>query len=151
MALVRWAPFRELSTMQQRMNRLFEDVMSPPYRSEEGLGVATWAPAVDIYETDREIVLKAELPEMQEKDIDIKVEDSILTVSGERRMAKEVKEENYHRIERSYGSFLRSFTLPQTVDREGIKASYKEGVLRVALPKREELKPKQIKIDVAQN
>ena len=149
MALVRWAPFRELTTMQERMNKLFEDVMRPPYRAEEGLGVAAWAPAVDIYETDKEIVLKAELPEMQEKDIEIKVEDNILTLSGDRRMEKEVKEENYHRIERSYGSFLRSFTLPQTVDRENIKASYKDGVLKLSLPKKEEVKPKQIKIDVA--
>ena len=108
------------------------------------------APAVDIYETDKEIVMKAELPEMQEKDIEIKVEDNILIVSGERKMEKEVKEEHYHRIERSYGSFHRSFTLPHTVDRENIKASYKDGVLKVVLPKKEEVKPKQIKIDVAQ-
>jgi HSP20 family protein len=148
MAIVRWTPFRELSTMQERMNKLFEDVMRAPSRSDEGLGVAAWAPAVDIYETDKEIVMKAELPEMQEKDIEIKVEDNILVVAGERKMEKEVKEENYHRIERSYGSFHRSFTLPQTVDREGIKASYKDGVLKVVLPKKEEVKPKQIKIDV---
>ncbi len=134
--------------MQERVNKLFEDVMRAPGRTDEGLGMAAWAPAVDIFETDKEIVLKAELPEMQEKDIAIKVEDNILSVSGERQMEKDVKEENYHRIERSYGSFHRSFTLPQTVDREGIKASYKEGVLKVVLPKKEEVKPKQIKIDV---
>ncbi len=150
MAVIRWTPFRELSTMQERVNKLFEDVMKPPYHSDEGLGMSAWAPAVDIYETDKEIVMKAELPEMQEKDIDIKVEENILSVSGERRMEKEVKEENYHRIERSYGSFHRSFTLPRTVDRENIKASYKDGVLKVVLPKKEETKPKQIKIDVAQ-
>lgn len=150
MAVIRWTPFRELSTMQERVNKLFEDVMKSPYRTDEGLGVSAWAPAVDIYETDKEIVMKAELPEMQEKDIDIKVEESILSLSGERRMEKEVKEENYHRIERSYGSFHRSFSLPRTVDREGIKASYKDGVLKVILPKKEEIKPKQIKIDVAQ-
>jgi HSP20 family protein len=136
--------------MQERMNKLFEDVMKPPYRSDEGLATPNWAPAVDIYETDKEIVLKAEIPEMQEKDIQIKVEDNILSVSGERRMEKEVKEESYHRIERSYGSFSRSFTLPQTVDRDAIKAVYKEGVLKVTLPKKEEVKPKQIKIDVTQ-
>jgi HSP20 family protein len=150
MAIVRWTPFRELSTMQERMNKLFEDVMRSPNRSDEGFAVAAWAPAVDIYETDKEIVMKAELPEMQEKDIEIKVEDNILIVAGERRMEKEVKEENYHRIERSYGSFHRSFTLPQTVDRENIKASYKDGVLKVVLPKRVVLKPKQIKIEVGQ-
>jgi HSP20 family protein len=149
MPIIRWTPFRELATMQDRVNRLFEDVMKSPQRSEETLN-ASWAPAVDIYETDKEIVLKAELPEMQEKDIDIKVEDNVLSITGERRMEKEVKEENYHRIERSYGSFNRSFTLPRTVDREGIKAAYKDGVLKVTLPKKEETKPKQIKIDVAQ-
>jgi HSP20 family protein len=150
MAVIRWTPFRELTTMQERMNKLFEDVMKSPHRSDEGLSNPNWAPAVDIYETDKEIVMKAELPEMQEKDIEIKVEDNILILSGERRMEKEVKEENYHRIERAYGSFNRSFTLPRTVDRENIKASYKDGVLKVLLPKKEEVKPKQIKIDVTQ-
>ena len=149
MAVIRWTPFRELSTFQDRMNKLFEDVVKTPYRPEEGFSPSAWAPAVDIYETDKEIVLKAELPEMQEKDIDIKVEDNVLSITGERRMEKEVKEENYHRIERAYGSFNRSFTLPRTVDREGIKAAYKDGVLKVSLPKKEEVKPKQIKIDVA--
>ena len=148
MAIIRWTPFRELSTVQERVNKLFDDVIRPPYRSDEGFAVSAWAPAVDIYETDKEIVMKAELPGMQEKDIDIKVEDNNLIVSGERRMEKEVKEESYHRIERSYGSFHRSFTLPHAVDREGIKASYKDGVLKVVLPKKEEAKPKQIKIDV---
>lgn len=150
MAVIRWTPFRELSTVQDRMNKLFEDVMKAPYRPDEGLSASAWAPAVDIYETDKEIVLKAELPEMLEKDIDIKVEDNVLSITGERRMEKEVKEENYHRIERAYGSFNRSFTLPRTVDREGIKAAYKDGVLKVTLPKKEEVKPKQIKIDVGQ-
>ena len=151
MAIVRWTPFRELSTVQDRVNKLFEDVIRSPYRSDEGFGVSAWTPAVDIYETDKEIVLKAELPEMPEKDIEIKVEDNNLIVSGERRKEKEVKEENYHRIERSYGSFYRSFTLPHAVDRENIKASYKDGVLKVVLPKKEEAKPKQIKIDVGKS
>jgi HSP20 family protein len=110
--------------------------------------MSSWAPAVDIYETDKEISMKAELPGMQEKDIDIKVEDNVLSISGERRMEKEIKEENYHRIERAYGSFNRSFTLPRTVDRDAIKAAYKDGVLTVTLPKKEEVKPKQIKIGV---
>jgi HSP20 family protein len=148
MAIVRWTPLPELTTMQERVNKLFEDAIKSPYRPDEGFAVSAWAPAVDIYETDKEIVLKAELPEMQEKDIGIKVEDNNLIVSGERRMEKEVKEENYHRIERSYGSFHRSFTMPNTVDRENIKATYKDGVLKVILPKKEEAKPKQIKIDV---
>lgn len=151
MAIIRWTPFRELATMQDRMNKLFEDVMKSPYRADEGLSTATWAPVVDIYETDKEIVMKAELPEMEQKDIEIKVEDNILAISGERKMEKEVKEESYHRIERSYGCFHRSFTLPHTVDREKIKAGYKDGVLKVVLPKKEEVKPKQIKIDVGQD
>jgi HSP20 family protein len=150
MAVIRWTPFRELATMQDRVNRIFEDVLRPQGRADEGLGVAAWAPAVDIFETDKEIVVKAELPGMQEKDIEVKVEDAILSLSGERRMEKEVKEENYHRIERSYGGFHRSFTLPQTVDRDKIKAAYKDGVLKVTLPKKEEVTPKQIKVDVAQ-
>lgn len=149
MAVIRWTPFRELSTMQERVNRLFDDAIRPPYRPDEGLALSAWAPAVDIFETDKEIVLKAEVPEIPEKDIQIKVEDNNLFISGERRMEKEVKEESYHRIERSYGSFQRSFTLPPTVDREGIKATCKDGVLKVVLPKKEEAKPKQIKIDVA--
>jgi HSP20 family protein len=148
MAIIRWTPLRELTTMQEKVNKLFDDVIKSPYRSDEGFALSAWAPAVDIYETGKEIILKAELPEMQEKDIEIKVEDNNLILSGERRMEKEVKEENYHRIERSYGSFHRSFTLPNTVDRENIKASYKDGVLKVILPKKEEAKPKQIKIDV---
>ena len=150
MAIVRWAPFRELSTMQERVNKLFEDAIKSPYRSDEGFAVSAWTPVVDIYETEKEIVLKAELPEMQEKEIEIKVEDNNLIISGERRMEKDIKEEIYHRIERSYGSFRRSFTLPQAVDRENIKAAYKDGVLKVVLPKKEEAKPRQIKIDVGQ-
>jgi HSP20 family protein len=149
MAIIRWTPLRELTTMQEKVNKLFDDVIKSPYRSDEGFALSAWAPAVDIYETGKEIILKAELPEMQEKDIEIKVEDNNLILSGERRMEKEVKEENYHRIERSYGSFHRSFTLPNTVDRENIKASYKDGLLKVVLPKKEEAKPKQITIDVA--
>lgn len=150
MALVRWTPFRELSTMQERVNKLFDDVIRSPYRPDEGFALSAWTPAVDIYETEKEIVLKAELPEMQEKEIEIKVEDNNLIISGERRMEKDVKEENYHRIERSYGSFQRNFTLPHAVDRESIKAAYKDGVLKVVLPKKEEAKPRQIKIDVGQ-
>jgi HSP20 family protein len=150
MAVIRWTPFRELASVQDRVNRLFEDALRPAYRQDEGMSAA-WAPVVDIFETDKEIVLKVELPEVQEKDVDVKVEDNVLTVSGERRMEKEVKEEHYHRIERSYGSFSRSFTLPQTVDRERIGAAYKDGMLRITLPKREEVKPKQIKIEVGKD
>ena len=147
MAIVRWTPFRELSTMQERVNKLFEDVIGRRIarRGLRGVGLGPGGRHLRDRQGNR---LKAELPEMQEKDIDIKVEDNNLIVSGERRMEKEVKEENYHRIERSYGSFHRSFTLPHAVDRENIKASYKDGVLKVVLPKKEEAKPKQIKIDI---
>lgn len=150
MAIIRWAPFRELASVQDRVNRLFDDAMRSPYRQDEGLSTSAWAPAVDIYENDKEIVIKAELPEMQEKDIEIRVEDNLLTLAGERKMEKEVKEESYHRIERFYGSFQRSFNLPHTVDRDKIKAGYKDGVLKVTLPKKDEVKPKQIKVELGQ-
>ena len=149
MAVIKWTPIKDLAAMQERMNKLFEDVMRPPYRTDEGLSSATWAPAVDVFETDKEIVMKAELPELVEKDIKIHVEDNVLSIAGERNMDKEIREENYHRIERSYGTFHRSFTLPNTVDRDQIKASYKDGVLKVVLPKKYEIKPQQIKIDIA--
>lgn len=150
MTIIRWTPARELATMQERMNRLFEDAMSVPRRAEDVAAPASFAPAVDIYETDREIVLKADLPGMQLKQIQIKVEDDVLSLSGERRLDAGVTEENYHRVERAYGAFSRGFSLPRTVDRDKIGASYKDGVLTVTLPKKEEVKPRQIKIDVAQ-
>jgi HSP20 family protein len=148
MAIIRWDPFRDMVTLRERMNRAFEDVFSGRGEDKD-LAPSTWAPSVDIYETENELVLTAEVPGIAEKDIEIRIEDNTLQLRGERKFEKEAKEENYHRIERSYGSFHRSFTLPHTVDRENIKASYKDGVLKVVLPKKEEVKPKQIKIDVA--
>ncbi len=142
-ALTRWDPFRDLLTLQERMNRLFEGPLS---RGEEAL--STWAPSVDIYETEHEIVLKADLPGVNPSDVDVRVENNTLTLKGERRFEKEVKEDNYHRVERSYGSFARSFTLPNSVNPDKIEAHYESGVLRVTMPKREEAKPKQIKVDV---
>jgi len=150
MAIVRFEPFRELTSLQERMNRLF----SESYRAQQtgdddwALG-GTWAPAVDIYEQDNNIVLKAELPGVDPKDVDIQLENNTLTLRGERKLDKEVKKENYHRVERAYGTFTRSFTLPAVVDQGSIKAEFKDGVLRVTLPKREEAKPKQIQINVA--
>jgi HSP20 family protein len=150
MAIVRFEPFRDLASLQERMNRLF----SESYRSQQtgdddwALG-GTWAPAVDIYEQDNNIVLKAELPGVDPKDVDIQLENNTLTLRGERKLDKEVKKENYHRVERAYGVFTRSFTLPSGVDPNAIKAEYKDGVLRLTLPKREEAKPKQIQIAVA--
>lgn len=146
MAITRWQPFRELSSLQDRMNRLFDDFLGD--RNQLEGPAAGWAPAVDIFEDKDKVVLKADLPGIEEKDISLDVDGNRLTLKGERRMEKETKEENYHRVERAYGQFVRSFTLPNTVDVENIKASYKNGVLEVSLPKKEEVKPKHISIAV---
>jgi HSP20 family protein len=148
MAIVRWEPFRDLITLQERMNRLLDERFGRMRTPEESLDGGIWSPAVDIYETEKDIVLKAELPEVKEKDIDIRLENNTLTLRGERRFEKETQEENYHRLERSYGTFSRSFTLPTTVDQEGINAEYKDGVLKITLPKKAEIKPKQIKVNI---
>jgi HSP20 family protein len=151
MAIVRWEPFRDLVGYQDRMNRLFEDsfrgVARGPAEDDWALG-GSWAPAVDIYEHEGHLVLKAELPGIEAKDVDIRLENNVLTLRGERQLDREVKRESYHRVERSYGTFSRSFTLPSVVDQEKIKAEYKDGVLRVTLPKKDEAKPKQISISV---
>ncbi len=148
MAIVRWDPFRDLMSLQDRMNRLFDESVGRWRSSDEEMDKGIWSPAVDIYETEHDIVLKAELPEVNQKDIDIRLENNTLTLRGERKFEKETKEENYHRVERAYGTFSRSFTLPSTVDQERIKAEYKDGVLKVTMPKKEEVKPKQIKVGV---
>lgn len=151
MAIVRWEPFRDLISVQERMNRLFDEafrgVTRPGTEEDWALG-GSWAPAVDIYEQGSDIVLKAELPGVNPKDVDILVENNVLTLRGERSFDQEVKRESYHRVERAYGSFSRSFTLPSVVDTDKIKADYKDGVLRVTLPKKDEAKPKQIAINV---
>ena len=144
-AITRWDAFHNLSTLQEQVNRLFEG--SSPRRSDQS-ALTTWAPAVDIYETENELVLKADLPDVNEKDLDIRIESNILTIKGERRFEEKVKEDNYLRVERTYGSFSRSFSLPSTVDSGSIKADYKNGVLTVELPKRAESKPRQVKINV---
>ncbi len=151
MAIVRWDPLRDLVALQDRMNRLFEDSLARTRGrgGEEGLVTGAWTPPVDIYETDDAIVLKAELPGIDRKDIQLEVRDGVLTLKGERRFEKEVKEENYHRIERAYGSFARSFTLPNTVQPDKVRARFKDGVLEVTLPKAEESRPRQIKVEVA--
>jgi HSP20 family protein len=127
------------------MNRLFDDA-GRGWRSEEPAATTSWSPSVDIFETEGEIVVKAELPGMDRKDIALHLENNVLSLRGERRFVKETKEENYHRIERSYGNFSRSFSIPATVDEEKIRADYKDGVLKIILPKKEQAKPKQIKI-----
>jgi HSP20 family protein len=151
MAIVRFEPFRDLVSLNERMNRLFEESFRSASRrggdEDWALGGA-WAPVVDIYEQDGNIVLKAELSGIDAKDVDIRVENNVLTLSGERKLDNEVKRDSYHRVERSYGTFSRSFTLPLVVDTEKIKADYKDGVLRLTLPKKEEAKPKQISISV---
>ena len=145
MALTRWDPFRELSIMQERMNRIFDDA-GRGWRGDEPSSTTTWSPAVDIYETESEIMVQAELPGVDRKDITLNLEKNVLTLKGERRFEKETKQENYHRIERAYGGFSRSFSIPTTVDEDKIRADYKDGVLRVSLPKKEQAKPKQIQI-----
>jgi len=145
--LTRWDPFREFTTLQDRMNRLFQDSFGNQGR-EEALATSSFAPAVDVYEDEHKITLKIEVPGIDEKDIDIRVENNLLTVHGERKFEKEEKEENYRRVERQYGSFTRSFNLPNTVDAENISADYDRGVLKVQLAKKAEAKPKQIKVNV---
>src|SRR3982074_675127 len=145
--LTRWEPFREFSTLQDRMNRLFRESYNEPGR-DESLAAAGFAPAVDVYEDEHNVTLKIEVPGIDEKDIDIRVENNLLTVHGERKIEKEEKEENYRRVERQYGSFTRTFTLPNTVDTENVQASYDKGVLKITLPKKAEAKPKQIKVNL---
>jgi HSP20 family protein len=137
-----------LAGLQEQVNRLFES--SFPGRSDNS-ALTAWAPAVDIYETENELVLKADLPDINEKDLDVRIENNMLTIRGERKFEQKVKEENYLRIERTYGSFSRSFSLPNTVSTEGIKAEYKNGVLTVEMAKRAESKPKQVKVNIKAN
>jgi HSP20 family protein len=150
MAIVRWEPIRDLMSLQERMNRLFDESFRGTRGNEEDWALGgSWAPAVDIFEKDGNIVLKAELPGIDPKSVDVRVENNVLTLRGERKFEEEVKRDNFHRVERAYGTFTRSFTLPTAVDTGKIKADLKEGVLKVTLPKREEAKPKQIQVEVA--
>ena len=146
-AINRFEPFRELAAVQARLNRIF----SEPYeQNDDTLTRADWVPAVDAYETEQhELVLKAELAGVKREDIDLKVENNVLTIRGERTRDVEVKQEAYHRVERTHGAFARSFTLPNTVSADGIKAEFKDGVLTVTLPAREEAKPRQVQIAVS--
>src|SRR6516162_9143459 len=141
--LTRFEPFRELVNFQNQMNRIFQDYGRG---SDELLTSGTFVPPVDIYEDEHSINLKLEVPGIDEKDLDIKLENNTLTVRGERKFEKEEKEENFHRIERRYGAFARSFTLPNTVDPENVQASYENGIVKITLAKRAEAKPKQIKV-----
>jgi len=145
MAIIRWDPFRDMVTLREKMNRLFEDVFTGQSEGKE-LAVSSWAPAVDIFETENDLVMTAEVPGIDEKDIEIKIEDNTLILKGARKFEKETKEENYHRIERSCGSFYRAFTLPSSIDPEKIQAEHENGVLKITMPKRTELKPRKVKI-----
>jgi HSP20 family protein len=149
MSLARLDPFAELASLNDQMNRVFRNVRSSQERSpEEYLVSSGFAPPVDVYEDEHNITLKIEVPGIDEKDIDVRIENSVLTVHGERKFEKEEKEENFHRVERQYGSFTRSFTLPSTVDPDQIRANYDKGILRISLAKKAEAKPKQIKVNV---
>ena len=145
--ITRWDPFREFSTLQDRMNRLFRESYGPEGR-EESLTTTSFAPPVDVYEDEHTVSLKIEVPGIDEKDIDVRIENNVLTVHGERKFEKEEKEENFRRVERQYGSFTRTFTLPTIVDAEKVSANYDKGILKIALPKKAEAKPKQIKVNV---
>ena len=142
--LDRWEPFRGNSP-ESEMNRLFSDFFGRAFQEQN---LTTWAPAVDIYEGEHELVVKADLPDIKPEELDIRVENNILSIRGERKFEKKVDEKNYLRVERAYGSFARSFSLANTVNTEAIKAEYKDGVLTLSIPKREEAKPKQIKVHV---
>jgi HSP20 family protein len=147
--ITRWDQSRGSTSLENQVIRLFEDNF---IRDRSGhADLATWAPPVDIYETENELVVKADLPDLQEKDIDVRVENNTLTIRGERKFEKAVNEDNYLRVERAYGPFTRSFSLPNTVSSEDIRAEYRNGVLTLHMSKREESKPKQIKISVSGN
>jgi HSP20 family protein len=145
MAINKWDPFKELVDLQSRMSKLFESTVSRQ-RREENNAQTTWIPAVDIYETDKEIVLKAELPDVDQKDINLCVEGNTLIIEGERKPEEETKKENYFLLERSYGKFKRSFSLPSSVNEDKISAEYNRGVLKVTLPKKEVTKTAKISI-----
>ena len=142
----RWEPSRGATTLQEQLNRVLGDMLE---RAGDESNLTPWAPAVDIFETEHQLVVKADLPDVNPQDLDIRVENNILTIRGERKFENEVNEENYLRVERSYGSFSRSFSLANSVKSDAIKADYQNGALTLSIPKREEAKPKQIKVNVA--
>jgi HSP20 family protein len=147
--VTRWDQSRDLASLRDQVNRLLENNFTGGRSGPADL--ATWAPVVDIYETENELVVKADLPDLEDKDIDVRVENNTLTIRGERKFEKDVNEENYLRVERAYGPFMRSFSFPNTVSSENIRAEYRNGVLSLHMAKREESKPKQVKISVTAN
>ena len=147
MTTTRWDPFRDLMAIQDRMNRLFQETMARQ-RGEEELAVGQWSPAVDIYETNERIVLRADLPGLEQSEIEVRVDDNTLTLRGDRKAPADLKPEDFHRAERPHGPFLRSFSLPQNVDQAGIRATHKNGVLEIVLPRKREAKATSIRVDV---
>jgi HSP20 family protein len=150
MAIVRWEPFRELATLQNEVNRLFNTAFDAPAPAGNGNGSALrrWMPAMDLVETEDHFVLRADLPGMSEENVNIEVEDRVLTVSGERKAEHETSKEGYHRVERAFGAFSRSLTLPEGVNAEAVEASFDRGVLEIRIPKPEQRKPRKISIGV---
>ena len=149
MTLVRWDPFRELEDVSDRLNRMFARPSAPRTTGKETMVVADWTPSVDISETEGEYQIKAEIPDVKKEDVKVTLEDGVLTIQGERKYEKEEKGKKYHRIERSYGSFVRTFSLPDVIDEEKVKAEFKDGVLNLHLPKSEKAKPKAIEVKIA--
>jgi HSP20 family protein len=148
MTLVRWDPFRELEDVSDRLNRMFSRPALSRTNGKETMIVADWVPSVDVSETDGEYQIKAEIPDVKKEDVRVTLENGVLTIQGERKQEKEERGKKYHRVERSYGSFVRSFTLPDLVDDEKVKAEFKDGVLNLHLPKSEKAKPKAIEVKV---
>ena len=146
MAATRWDPFRELLTLQERLDKMYRDIERT--RKEEAFVSSAWTPPVDIFELGEKFVLKLEIPEVDKESIDIKINDNELTIKGERKLEPGIEPDSYHRMERGYGTFTRSFSLTKTIDSAKIKAAIKDGILRIELPKKEEVKPKQIKIEL---
>jgi HSP20 family protein len=144
---VKWEPFRDLMAMQDRMTRLFDETLSRIFK--EGAPRGAWSPPVDIVERENMVILKIDLPEMNQSEIEIKVEENTLIIQGERRFIKESPEEHYLQVERPYGHFQRTFALPKAIDQGEIKASYKDGVLRVLLPRKKDVQPKQISVEAS--
>ncbi len=149
MTLVRWDPYLELEEVSNRLNRMFARPSTPRTNGKETMVVADWAPSVDISETEGEYQIKAEIPDVKKEDVKVTLEDGVLTIQGERKHEKEEKGKKYHRIERSYGSFVRTFSLPDVIDEEKVKAEFKDGVLNLHLPKSEKAKPRAIDVKVA--
>jgi len=147
MSIGRYDPFRDLRTLQQEVNRLFTGNVAQGFEGE-GIARGSWSPSVDIYENKDQIVVEAELPGMNRDDFDLSIENNIITLRGERRFEKDEETDNYHRVERAYGSFTRSFTMPNTVSAEGATADYRNGVLRVTLPKREDTRARRIEVKI---